>query len=87
MYSGISIDLGEDIDWTVYYIQAGLHCNIVSGFLLATYEIVYSVYLQCTLVWCAQHIYSVLLYGISVHLNIYQDFLLINDKTVYSEIF
>ena len=34
-----------------------------------------------------RHIYRVLLYGISVHLNIYQGFLLANDKIVYSKIF
>ena len=68
-----------DIDWTLYSILASVHCNIVSGFLLVTYETVYSAYLQCTLVWRTQHINS-------VHVNIYQDFLLVNDKTVYSAI-
>ena len=81
VYSGICIDLENK------YILDSVHCNIVSGFLLATHETVYSAYLQCTLVWCTQHIYSVLLYGISVHPNIYQGFLLVNDKTVHSAIF
>ena len=71
---------------SVLYIEK-CTLRIASGFLLATYESMYSAYLQCTLVWCTWHIYSVLLYGVSVHLNIYQGFLLVNDKTVYHVIF
>ena len=52
-----------------YRLDSVLHidkCTLqyCTGFLLATYETVYSAYLQCTLVWCTQHIYSVLFYGI-----------------------
>ena len=72
-----------NIDWTVYSVYTSVHCNIVSGFLLAIYETAYSAYLQYILVWCTQHIYSVLLYGIRVHPNIYQGFLLVDDTTVY----
>ena len=44
-YSGLCIDLETDMDLTVYSIQTSVHCNIVSGFLLAIYETVYTAYL------------------------------------------
>ena len=86
VYFGICVDLENRyrLDSVLYIDKYTL--QYCSGFLLATYETVYSAYLQCALLWCTQHIYSLFMYGISVHLNIYQGFLLVNDKSVLSNI-
>ena len=90
VYSGICIDLENRyrLDSVLYIDKCTLQYCIRNflGYIRDSVLRIFTASVR-TLVWCTQHIYSVLLYDISVHLNIYQGFSLVNDKTVYSVIF